>query len=290
MDKKKAILCMIASVIAFSLMNAVVKYLNNFHTYQIVFFRSLGTLIILTPLLLQSKTSIFGNNKKLLLLRGFLGVISLTCFFQSLKYLPLGTAVTLRYLSPIFAGIFALFFLKEKIKTIQWFLFLIAFLGVILIKGFSININPFGFVFILISAISLGFIFIVIRKIGNSEHPLVIVNYFMIMALLFGGLMSINNWRTPILLEWVLLLSLGILGYFGQFYMTKSLQLYKTSIIAPIKYLEVVFMILIGSLWFDEVYNLWTFLGICMILLGLLYNLFITNTKKGIKSNKKPNL
>ncbi|MFK8059787.1 MAG: DMT family transporter [Polaribacter sp.] len=280
MNKNKAILFMIISVIAFAIMNAVVKELNSFSVYQIVFFRSFGTLVITIPLTIKSKTLFFGKNKKLLFLRGFLGVISLTCFFQSLNYLSIGTAVSLRYTSPIFAAIFSLFFLKEKIKPIQWFLFLIAFIGVLIIKGFGTELNSLGLLLILLSAISLGFIFIVIRMIGNSENPLVIINYFMLMAFIFGGLMSINNWKNPSLDQWLLLLSLGVFGFIGQLLMTKALQLYKTTVIAPLKYLEAVFVIIIGATWFKEIYTLWTLLGICLIFSGLLYNIYITRTKK----------
>jgi drug/metabolite transporter (DMT)-like permease len=264
---------------AFSLMNAVVKYLGTFHAYQIVFFRSIGTLLFTIPLILKAKIPILGNNKKWLFLRGLFGVISLTCFFQSLNYLAIGTSVSIRYTSPIFAAIFALIFLKERVKPIQWVLFLIAFIGVLIIKGFGTDINSIGLFFIILSAIFLGLIFVVIRKIGNSENPLVIINYFMVMAFVFGGIMSINHWKTPNLTEWLLLLSLGVFGYFGQLYMTKALQSHETNVIAPLKYLEVVFMIIIGAFWFDEVYNLWTLLGIFLIMLGLIYNIYLKRKK-----------
>jgi len=276
---QRAVFYMIISVIAFAVMNALVKYLTMFSVYQIVFFRSIGTIAITVPLAITKKVNFFGKKKKFLLLRGVLGVISLTCFFQSLNYLSIGTAVSLRYLSPIFAAIFALFFLKEKIKPIQWLLFFIAFVGVLIIKGFGVEVNSLGLLFVSISAITLGLIFIVIRKIGNSENPLVIINYFMIMALLFGGFMSINNWITPNANEWLLLLSLGIFGYFGQLYLTKAFQSYETSVIAPLKYLEVIFTMLIGMFWFQEAYNWWTVLGICLIFLGLSYNLFLNKSK-----------
>lgn len=275
MKSSTAIFYMIFSVIAFSLMNAVVKYLGSFNAYQIVFFRSIGTLFFTIPLILKAKIPILGNNKKLLFLRGLFGVISLTCFFQSLNYLPVGTAVSLRYTSPIFAAIFALIYLKEKIKPIQWFLFLIAFIGVLIIKGFGVNINSFGLFLVILSAIFLGLIFVVIRKIGNKENPLVIINYFMVMAFLFGGLMSIKYWKNPNLTEWLLLLSLGVFGYIGQLYMTKALQSQETNLIAPLKYLEVVFMIIVGAFWFDEIYNLWSLLGIFLIMVGLLYNIYL---------------
>lgn len=275
MKKNRAIFFMIFSVIAFSLMNAVVKYLNHFNVYQIVFFRSIGTLLFTIPLIFKQKIPFFGNNKKWLIIRGIAGVISLTCFFQSLNYLAVGTAVSLRYTSPIFAAIFAMFFLKEKIKPIQWLLFIIAFIGVLIIKGFGVDVNSTGLFFVLLSAIFLGIIFVVIRKIGNTENPLVIINYFMIMAFLFGGIMSINYWKNPNATEWILLLSLGIFGYIGQLYMTKAFQSQETNVIAPLKYLEVIFMIIIGASWFDEVYNLWTLLGVILILLGLVYNLYL---------------
>ena len=175
MKSTTPIFYMIFSVIAFSLMNTVVKYLNDFDAYQIVFFRSIGTLLFTVPLIVKTKIPILGNNKKLLFLRGLFGVISLTCFFQSLNYLSLGTAVSLRYTSPIFAAIFALFYLKEKMKPIQWMLFLIAFLGVLIIKGFGADVNSLGVIFAILSAIFLGLIFIIIRKLGDTEHPLVII-------------------------------------------------------------------------------------------------------------------
>jgi drug/metabolite transporter (DMT)-like permease len=279
MKSSKAIFYMIFSVMAFALMNTVVKYLNNYSAYQIVFFRSIGTLFFTVPLILKHKIPILGNNKKLLLIRGVAGVISLTCFFQSLNYLALGTAVSLRYTSPIFATIFAFIFLKEKIKPMQWFLFLVAFTGVLIIKGFGVNVNSIGLVLVILSAIFLGLIFVLIRKIGDSENPLVIINYFMVMAFVFGGAMSINHWKNPNLVEWLLLLSLGVFGYVGQLYLTKALQSHETNVIAPLKYLEVVFMIIIGAFWFGEIYNLWTLFGVLLIMFGLIYNVYLKRDK-----------
>ena len=210
-----------------------------------------------------------------MLSRALCGVISLTCFFESLNYLDIGTAVSLRYTSPIFAAIFAVLFLKEKIKPLQWLLFILAFLGVLIIKGFGTNVDSIGLLLVLFSAFFLGLILVIIRKIGATEHPLVIINYFMVFAFLFGGVMSINSWKTPNLKEFILLLSLGVFGYVGQLFMTKAFQTNETNSIAPLKYLEVIFTLLIGVFWFQEIYNLYTLLGISFILLGLVYNLYL---------------
>ena len=279
MTQNKAILYMIFSAIAFSLMGSVVKYLSTFNVYQVVFFRSVGTLLFTIPLVLKQKVPFLGNNKKWLIIRGITGVISLTCFFQSLNYLAVGTAVSLRYTSPIFAAIFAFIFLKEKIKPIQWVLFLIAFIGVLIIKGFGTDVNSIGLFFVIMSAIFLGIMFILIRKIGDSENPLIIINHFMVMAFVFGGRMSIDCWKNPSSIEWLSLLSLGVFGYVGQLYMTKALQSHETNVIVPLKYLEVVFMIIIGASWFGEVYNLWTLLGVLLILIGLVYNIYLKSKR-----------
>jgi len=141
----QAIYYMILSVLAFSIMNIMVKYLSIFNVYQVVFFRAIGTLAFTVPLIFKYKISFLENNKRLLFLRGALGVVSLTLFFESLNYLSVGTAVSLRYTSPLFAAMFAYLLLKERIKPIQWFLFLIAFIGVLIIKGYGLNVTAIGF-------------------------------------------------------------------------------------------------------------------------------------------------
>ncbi|MFK7748144.1 MAG: DMT family transporter [Kordia sp.] len=276
---KKAIQFMIISAIGFAFLNAIVKYLGDFNAYQIVFFRSIGTLFFTIPLLLKYNISMLGNKRTLLILRGVVGVTSMALFFMSIKYLPIGSAVSLRYISPIFAAVFAVFLLKEKIKPIQWLFFLIAFSGVVVLKGFDTQIDTTGLLLVLGSAFFSGLVFIIIRKIGSHDHPIVVVNYFMLVALVAGGILCIPYWKTPIGWEWVLLLSLGIFGYVGQLYMTKALQLAETNKAAPLKYIEVIFTMLIGLSWFHESYTLWSLLGIVLIVIGLTLNTYMKTSK-----------
>lgn len=270
---KKAILFMLISTIAFTLMNVTAKKMAYYNAYQLVFFRSLGTLIFTSSYLAYFKIPFFGNNQKLLLLRAFVGLMSMSFFFMSLHYLPVGSAVTLRYLSPIFAAIFSIYLLKEKIIPVQWFFFLIAFTGVVVLKYADIQINLIGLAIIITSALFGGLVYIVINKIGDSENPFTIVNYFMMFATIVGGIIAIFNWKTPPLEDYLPLFSLGVYGFFGQLYMTKALQIDSINKIAPVKYMEVIFTVLVGISFFDETYTLWSLLGISMIILGLVLNL-----------------
>ncbi|WP_423998318.1 DMT family transporter [Maribacter sp. IgM3_T14_3] len=272
---KKAILFMIISTFSFSLMNSFVKYLDHIPTFEIVFFRTIGSLVLATAYILVKGIPILGNNRKFMIFRALAGIIAMSLFFMSLKYLPVGTAVSLRYLAPIYAAIFAVFLLKERLKPIQWFLFLFAFAGVLVLKGFDQNINSTGLLLVLAASVFSGLVYVLIRKIGNSDHPLVIVNYFMFVGTIVGALLSINNWVTPIGTDWLLLLSLGVFGFFGQVFMTKAFQIAKTNLVAPLKYIEVIFTIMVGIFWFGDIYSTWSLLGILMIVTALIANVII---------------
>ena len=263
---------MIISTLAFACMNAIVKHLTNVGAFQIVFFRSVSSLFFSFGFLLKNKIPLLGNNRKLLVLRGLVGVVSMSLFFMASKYLPIGTAVSLRYMAPIFAAVFAVIFLKERIKPLQWLFFAMAFAGVLILKGFDTELDSYGLLLIFISAIFSGLVYIVISKIGKGDHPVVVVNYFMVISTIVGGLLSIGNWVNPTGIQWLMLLSLGLFGYFGQVYMTKAFQIAATNQVAPLKYLEVVFTLLLGVLLFSEIYTLYSLLGITMIICGLILN------------------
>jgi len=262
---------MIISALAFTFLNVFVKSLNNFSAFQIVFFRAIGSLFFTLPFLIKNKISISGNQKGLLIFRGVFGLISMTLFFVSLQYITVGTAVSLRYIAPIFAAFFAIFFLKEKIKPIQWLFFGIAFSGVIILKGFDKNVQIEGVIYALISAVFAGLVYITIRKIGSKDHPVVVVNYFMIISAIIGGLLSIKEWVNPEGKEWLILSSLGVFGYFAQLFMTKALQTGETNQVAPLKYIEVIFTIIIGLIWLNETYTIWSLLAILLIVIGIIY-------------------
>ena len=170
--------------------------------------------------------------------------------------------------------------MKERIKKIQWIFIIISFTGVVVINEVGVEIEKIGFVYALLSAISLGLVFVITNKIGNTENPLVIINYFMFIALVFTGLMSIGKWVKPSLLELILLLVSGVLGYAGILYLTKSFQNSKVNNIAPLKYLEVIFTVIIGVCFFEEKYTEYSLFAIFLILIGVILNFSLKNKLK----------
>ena len=264
-----AIRYMLLSTTAFAFMNALVKFLIHFPTFELVFFRSLGTLI-LTYFLMQSRgVSLRPNRPFLLLLRGFVGVTSMSLFFLGIHYIPIGSAVTVRYIAPLFGGVLAVIFLKEKIYPLQWVFYLFAFAGVVLIKGFDTSISLFGVGIVVGAAFFSAIVYIIISKIGHQDHPLRVVFFFMGIATMVGGIGSAQNFLLPNTLDLTLLLLLGVFGFFGQYFMTKAFQQGEASKVAPFKYVEVIFTLSFGVYLFDEVYTFQSLLGIAMVISGL---------------------
>ena len=276
----KGIKHMLVAGIFFSLMNVGVKYLDNIPAIEIVFFRSLVTLVISAVMIQRLGISFLGNNKVVLFLRGFFGVIALSLYFLCLQNMPLASAVTIMQLSPIFTTILAIFILKERVKLPQWAFFLISFLGVALIKGFDPDMPLLYFVLAILSAFISALAYNMVRKLKDSDHPLVVVFYFPLVAMPVAGLMTYFVWVQPEPIEWLILIGIGIATQIAQVNMTKALQMEEVGKVSIVRYLTIVYAIIIGYVFFKDDYGWITLLGISFVVFGVLLNLWYTQQKK----------
>ena len=80
----------------------------------------------------------------------------------------------------------------------------------------------------------------------------------MLIATLVGAIGCFYDWKTPVGIEWTLLLSLGVVGFIAQIFMTKALQIGPAFQIGPFKYVEVVFSLLFRLLFFQGLYNFYS--------------------------------
>lgn len=271
---------MVLSALAFAIMNMVVKYLDAIPTFQLLFFRGLGTFLLCSFFISKNKIPFWGTNKTLLIGRAITGTIALTLYFYAVKIMPLASATTLRYLAPIFGVVLAIFLLKEKVRWYQFAFLSLAVIGAALIKGFDSRITLTGLTVVLSSAFFLGFVFVIIRKIGKSEHHLVVINYFMLACMTFGLIGMTTEYRAPTNNEWMLLISLGVIGYLGQVFMTQAFQIEETNKVAPLKYLEAVFVLVLSFIWFEERYEWMAIFGMLLIMIGISLNSLLGNKLK----------
>jgi drug/metabolite transporter (DMT)-like permease len=78
----------------------------------------------------------------------------------------------------------------------------------------------------------------------------------------------------------LLLLSLGVFGFFGQLFMTKAFQNGEAHMVAPFKYVEVVFTLLFGVFVLTETYDFLHLFGTFLVIFGLVLNVLYKSRMK----------
>ncbi len=263
---------MLIATFTFSLMKVCVKVLSHIPPIEIILFRSLISLVICVYLLRKQKVSVWGKNKKILLLRGSAGAAALVLYFGLLQQIPLAAAATVLYLSPIFAAILGIFLVHERVAPIQWLFFLISFIGVITITGFDTRISFTHLIIGITSTVFSGLAYNFIRVLKTSEHPLVIIFYFPLVTLPIAGVWSTQVWVQPNGWDWLFLVLVGILTQVAQFFMTKSYQTEELSKVAIINYTGIIYVLAFGFLIFGEQFNFMTYIGMGLVLVGVIAN------------------
>ncbi len=94
------------------------------------------------------------------------------------------------------------------------------------------------------------------------------------VACIMISLLFLNYWRLPVGNEWYSVIGIGLFGLIGQIYMTRAFQTEETSVLAPFKYMELVYALIMGYVFFGEAYGLLPFLGIVLIIGGMLLNVY----------------
>jgi len=270
----KSILYIVISTACFAVVNFLVKFLDTIPTSEIVFFRSVITLVITFSMVLKLGLPVFGNNKKWLLVRGIAGATSLTIFFYTLKEIPMATATTIQYLSPFFTVVIAIYLLNEKVKKIQWFWFAVAFAGVVMIKGFDDRVSWSWLGLGILSAFLSAIAYNAIMKCRNTDHPYTIVMAFPLVAAPVTGIWASTEWVNPVGQEWMIILIIGLFTQVAQVFMIRALNTGTPAVVTPFKYLGVIYALFLGYFFFDETFTALSLMGMGLVLTGVILNSF----------------
>ena len=255
----KGYLYMIFSALFFCLMTVFVKLSGQeIHTIQIVLIRGLITLFFTYLMLLYYGVYPLGNNKRILMLRGFVGTIALFLVFESIQRFSLPEATVIQYLYPIFTAILAFLLLSEKIGKILFLAIILGIIGVYTILDFPFqNSNSMIIkedIFIAISgSFFTGLAYVLVRKSSNlNESPYVIMFYFPLFTVPISLLFMPAYWIQPSLNTWLYLLLVGIFSQLGQFCLTFGYKLLPATRAAITSYLQVPFSVLAGIIIFHD--------------------------------------
>ena len=267
---------MLLSTLFFALMNVCVKLLSHLPALEIILFRS-GLSVLISYFTLRAlRIRPWGSNHFLLVARGTTGALALILYFFTLQRMPLATAVTIQYLAPIFTAILGIFLVHEQVRPWQWVFFLLSFAGVLVVEGVSADVDLRWVALGVLSAVFSGFSYNSIRRLKGKEHPLVVVFYFPMVALPIAGAYCLWNWVTPQGLDWLWLLLTGLLTQGAQVFMTKAYQAEKLSSVANLNYLGILYALGLGFVFFGETFQLSSYLGMALVLLGVVLNTWYT--------------
>jgi drug/metabolite transporter (DMT)-like permease len=270
----KGVAYMGLAVFFFAIMNVAIKFVGHIPTFELVFFRCLIAASIAFTTLKVKGIAPFGNRRSLLILRGLLGFGALSLFVATIQNMPLATALVIQYMSPVFVAVLGIFLLNEPMRPVQWLWLLVAFAGVVLIKGFDPRVSLLYLILGLASCILSAFAYTTVRRLKDTDHPMVVVFYFPLVALPLSGVLMLLDWKTPTLVDWIWIAVMGVFAQLGQIYMTLSLHLEKANVVSSVSYLGMIFGLGFGWFLFGEEYGFLALVGIVLVIIGVLFNVF----------------
>ena len=258
---------MFMSVVAFSIMDLIVKWSEYYPLGQVLFFRGFFGVVLYFFIMPRERIKNFYYTQRagLHFLRCFFGLIALIAIFIALRNLPLATVVSISFAAPIFTTIFSIFFLSEKVGFYRWLAVLIGFVGIIVITEPGFNSLNIYYIYPIIFCLGLSYVAISIRKLATTEPVWLISFFFSFSIMILSFFTFYQNWIMPNFLDLLLLSMIGILGGLANLWLSQSYKLSEVSLVSPLKYLSLIFAIIFGYIIWNEIPTIKTLLGALLV-------------------------
>ena len=270
------VLWMMGGLVSLSLIAIGARELaGHITTFQILFFRSVISLIVITLIINKSKKPNLYSSKriKLHIVRNIFHFVGQYGWFLGLGLLPLAHVFALEFTVPLWTLIIAALFLKEGItikKTIAVF-FGVADILVILKPGIEI-IEPASLI-VLVAAIGYSVSHVTTKSLSNTEDTLTVLFYMCLIQLPIGLLLTIHDWVFPDLKQWLWLGVVGITALTGHYCITNAMKLAEAGIVVTLDFLRLPLIAVVGVIFYNEAFEFAVILGASLMLFGNLINL-----------------
>lgn len=262
-------LWMIAASFFFACMGVCVKLASTqFSAAEIVFYRSFINLLFLLVLVKSRGIPVKTPLWMLHVRRSGSGCISLMLYFYAISMLPLASAVTLSYTSPLFLAVYLVLLGKARLRGGMIFALLLGFLGVVLLLRPSFQADQlFGGAIGLASGMVAGLAYFNVRELGaHGEAEERIVFYFALVSTIVSAVWMMFfefhavDWRGGLLL-----LGVGSFGTLAQLVMTRAYKRGNTLVSASLAYSTVIFASVFGMLLWKETLSAGAWSAIALI-------------------------
>ena len=263
-------LYMFLSVCAFSVMDLIVKWSDNYPLGQVIFFRGFFGLVLYYFVIPKERLKDFYFTKRPMLhfSRCFFGLMALLSIFTALRNLPLATVVSISFAAPIFTTIFSIFFLSEKVGYFRWLAVFVGFVGIIIISEPGLSSLNVYYIFPVIFVLGMSYVAISIRQLSSTE-PVWLISLYFSATITLAGLFTIPyGWLMPNLIDLILLSLIGIFGGVANLWLSQSYKFSEVSLVTPLKYLALVFAIIFGYLIWNEIPTIKTLVGATLVIVS----------------------
>jgi drug/metabolite transporter (DMT)-like permease len=283
----KGILLTLGSVVFFALMAVLVKAIPNVSSYQTTFFRFAIGLGIIGILSLFGVIHLKFNDRKNLFWRGFVGGAAVYLFYLAILKLGVGKGSVYIYSYPIFATLFSMLILKEKVEPIKFVVIFISFAGLVLLSvgGGKGSLDGMGFYELIAIAGSVitGLAVVFVKKLHDSDNSYAIffsqciVGFWMFLVP-SGATQAEGN-----MTELLLLVLVGVVATIGQLFMTEGYKYVNVATGSLLQSMVPVFNLFSGWLIFHEQFSTVEMLG-AFVIVSSCFALVIINFRIGKKT------
>jgi len=259
------------------MMDATVKWLGStYPTQQIMFFRCLVAMIPLVVIIaMRGGTSILKTSQvKLHFLRSVLGISAMGLAFYAFSLMRLADAISILHTTPIFMTALSFLILRENVGLHRWSAVACGFIGMLLVVKPGQSMLESGSFYMILAALLISCTTIIIRHLSIRDDPVCITFYFTLTGILISSIgIFCLGWQTPSTFDLILLMAVGLLGGVAQYMMTLSYRHAEIGMVAPLKYLTIVFGGCFGYLLWSELPDMQSGFGIAIIAAAGLYTL-----------------
>ena len=266
---------MLAAVASFSLMDAGMKLLSaHYPPLQVTLLRGAASLPFVLVWVLASAgvRSIVPVRWGLHLLRGVLGMVMIGCFVYALRRMPLSTAYTLYFVAPLLVAALSVPLLGEKVGPRRWTAIGIGLLGVVVVLRPGVDgLVSLPGLMVLLAATAYAIAAVTVSLLTRTDTPQSMVVWFLAIMAVGAGLAAIPGW---VPLRWehaALILGMGLAGAFGQIALTSAFMRGDASMIAPLEYTGLVWVIAWDWLLWQTLPDTATWTGAAIIVASGLY-------------------
>ncbi|MBP1843113.1 S-adenosylmethionine uptake transporter [Rhizobium petrolearium] len=251
-------------------MTALVKAQGaTYPAFQLVFIRAMIGLFFILPLIWHHRAEMVRiRHPWRNISRISCNAVALTSNFLAITMLPLAMVNAVGFSRPLITMAMAVTMLGETVSRIRWLGAAIAFAGVLIVMAPGTSSFHAGVLVVLVSVV-FGSLAIIQTRALRDENTTVMMVFYTVGLAVITAVPAIFTWQPVVPFDWLPLLGIGFLAQLGQYCFLRAYRIADASVLAPVGYLSIVFVTVVGYVFFDEVPAVRVVVGVVIILASL---------------------